>query len=267
MQTQSGPDLRRLQANIDRLERGFSRGRRDKPPLRTGASDIDAALPGGGLSRHGVHEVLTPATPSLPRRLAAAGAATGFVAALLARALADTPKPVLWCRRNGELYAPGLQRYGLPPDRLLLVHTGDDTETLWAMEEALRSGAVAAVAGDADNPSHTAFRRLQLAAERAGVPGFLLRATDPERAAGPVKSRWVVRAAPSRPREVDATWPGAPRFDVRLVRARGVPPRHWIMEWQYDDISRTPGRFAVVAGVGDGASVAIADDEPRRLSA
>lgn len=267
MHVGTGPDLRRLQADIDKLERGHIIARRSSPPLRTGAVDVDTTLPGGGLSRHGLHEVLAPPSSSVPHSMMAAGAASGFVAGLLGRLMAERQKPVLWCRRNHDLYAPGLQRYGVSPERVLLAHPKNDTDMLWAMEEGLRSGAVAAVIGEADNPSHTAFRRLQLAAERNGIPGFLLRAGTAERAAGPVTTRWFVASAPSRPCSLDATWPGRPRFDVRLLRARGVPPRQWIMEWQYDDTQSSSGCFAVVTGVDDCPTVAVADHGARRLSA
>ncbi len=267
MHMRTGPDLRRLQADIDRLERGHIVARRAKPVLRTGAVDVDIALPEGGLSRHGLHEVLAPPSSSVPHGMMAAGAASGFVAGLLGRLMADRQKPVLWCRRNHDLYAPGLQRYGVPIEHVLLAHPKNDTDMLWAMEEGLRSGAVAAVVGEADNPSHTAFRRLQLAAERNGIPGFLLRAGTAERAAGPVTTRWSVTPAPSQPCALDAAWPGCPRFDVRLLRARGVPPRQWIMEWQYDDTKPSSGCFAVVTGVDDRPIVAVADHGTRRLSA
>ena len=79
--------------------------------------------------------------------------------------LRTTAGPVLWCsvHTGGDLYAPGLASYGIAPDRVLVVRPKDTEETFWAMEEGLRSGAVAAVLGHlgdgARPPSHTAFRR------------------------------------------------------------------------------------------------------------
>jgi protein ImuA len=253
--TVAADDLQRLRADIQRLERGGAMTKDTRFPLAIGAAEIDAALPGGGLSRHGLHEVLGGSVTE-------AAAACGFAAGVLARATATTTGPVLWCsvHTGGDLYAPGLASYGIAPDRVLVVRPKDTEETFWAMEEGLRSGAVAAVLGHlgdgARPPSHTAFRRLQLAAERGGVPGVLLRTGDPARAAGPVATRWHVRAVPSVPMELDATWLGNPRFDVHLMRARAGAPGRWMVEWRYDNDGKAPGRFAVVAGLGDDGVVA-----------
>lgn len=251
-------DLQRLRADIQRLERGGAMARDARLPLATGAVEIDAALPGGGLARHGLHEVLGGSDIE-------AAAACGFAAGVLARAAAVASGPVLWCSAHttGDLYAPGLASYGIPPDRVLVVRPKDADETFWAMEEGLRSGAVAAVLGyfgaGARVPGHTAFRRLQLAAERGDVPGVLLRTGDPTRAAGPVATRWHVRAAPSVPATADATWLGRPCFDVHLMRARAGTPGRWMVEWRYDNDGKTPGRFAVVADVADDSPLARPD--------
>ena len=261
------PNLQRLQADIRRLERGGATDGETLPPLATGAAEVDAHLPGGGLSRHGVHELLAP--PGVVAT-GTAGAAAGFAAALAARAAAETSGPVLWCRprkvRDGDLYAPGLVSHGLDPSRVLMVRARDNTEALWAMEEALRSGALAAAVAEVEALTHTAYRRLQLAAERGGVPGFLMRAGDPVRAAGPVMTRWAVVAAPSRPDVATAPWLGRPRFDVHLLRARRGAPGRWLMEWRYDGALFAPGRFAVVAGAGDNAAVAPADATVRNVA-
>jgi protein ImuA len=253
-------EFKALQQSMQRIERNVFSGSQKRSPLTTGAAEVDAALPEGGLSRYGLHEVLAP--PSrLSRNMATAGAVSGFVAGLAARAVNESDKPVLWCRPGHDLYAPGLVSYGLDPARVLLAHPRDATETLWAMEEGLRSGALAAVIGEVENPTQTAFRRLQLAAERGGVPGFILRVCAPERAAGPVATRWAIASAPSRPKQANATWLGQPRFSVDLLRARGTLPRHWEMEWTYDadNTSPTQGCFAVVSEIGDRTSLAKAE--------
>lgn len=249
MMIQKAPDMQRLVADVRRLEQGGAVDGERRPPLTTGADEVDAHMSAGGLTRHGLHELLAP--PGVVAT-GTVGAAAGFAAALSIRAVGRTDAPVLWCRplrsREGDLYAPGLAAHGFDLSRLIVVRPEDETATLWAMEEGLRSGALAAVVGEVEVHTHAAYRRLQLAAERGGVPGFLMRAGDPVRAAGPVSTRWAIVPAKSAG---GARWPGAPRFDVHLLRARGSSPGHWIMEWQYDGASETPGRFAVVAGLGD----------------
>ena len=84
-------------------------------------------------------------------------------------------------RELGRLYGHGLNDLGLDPARLILVETAHRKETLWAMEEALHSGAPAAVTGVIDQLDLKLSQRLQLAASGAGLPLLLLR---PARNAG-----------------------------------------------------------------------------------
>ncbi|HEX7777383.1 MAG TPA: inducible mutagenesis protein A, partial [Parvibaculum sp.] len=115
-----------------------------------GAAEIDAALPGGGLRRDALHEVMAADYRDM-------GAAMGFLAALAARfAGASRQAPVLWCEGGhapfdvGALYGPALAAFGLDPARLIVVSPAREVELLWTMEEALRLGAFAAVVGEID---------------------------------------------------------------------------------------------------------------------
>src|SRR5579864_7321925 len=78
-------------------------------------------------------------------------------------------------RPHGRLHGHGLNALGLDPARLILVETAQRKETLWAMEEAVRSAALAAVAGVIDTLDLKLSQRLHLAATDAGVPLLLLR--------------------------------------------------------------------------------------------
>ena len=98
----------------------------------------------------------------------------GFALALALRRLADAQerRPLLWCRlaaherEYGRLYGHGLERLGLPRHRFVTITLKKPAGLLWTMEEALKSGAVAAVIGDADaaHADLTVTRRLSLAA-------------------------------------------------------------------------------------------------------
>lgn len=180
-------------------------------------------------------------------------APTGFAAALLTRLSHQTGpgNPVLWCLRahesheHGALYAPGLDDFGLAPEQILVVRARTETQVLWAMEEGLRSSGLGAVVGEVDNPSLTASRRLQLAAEASGVTALMLR-PDPKAAAAAASgavTRWHVTSASTRQEEEMET----PRWRVELVRHRGGDLGAWDVEWRNET-----GDFFVAAPVHDG---------------
>src|SRR5262245_31263258 len=106
--------------------------------LPFGVAQVDAALPGGGLAP-GLHEIA-------PAPAAGIGAVLGFAAALAGRAMAQRGGAVLWIGA-ARLYGPGLTAFGLAPERLLLVRAARAKAVPWAMEEGLKSGALAAVVG------------------------------------------------------------------------------------------------------------------------
>lgn len=62
-------------------------------------------------------------------------------------------------------YAPALANAGINLERLLIVNTDNDNDTLWATEQLLRAGIFAAVVGWVNRTSAQKQRRLQLAAE------------------------------------------------------------------------------------------------------
>ena len=121
--------------------------------LPLGVPEIDAALPWGGLPRASLHEVVGDGASADGGNAAAAG----FSAALLGRFAAATGAPVLWCRRGPGLYGPGLARFGLGPECLVVARTGSAAAVLWA----------------GGHPG------LPLAAARALVPGLMVFAADP----------------------------------------------------------------------------------------
>ncbi|GMG82760.1 hypothetical protein LNKW23_19730 [Paralimibaculum aggregatum] len=175
-----------------------------------------------GLGRSGLHELVEA-------RFGDMGAVAGFALAVLAgtaeRAAAG---PLVWIasaaamRAHGRLSARGLAAAGGDPGRLLSVAVARPVDGLWAVEEALRSGAVAAVAAELPEAGFTATRRLSLAVAAAGVPALLLLPHD-RAGASAAASRWRVAAAPSAPDPHDRLAPGAARWRVTVVRARAAP--------------------------------------------
>lgn len=242
--------LRRHVARLDqgqiRLDRGRSRGL----PWTFGLDAVDAHLPDQGLARAGLHDVAPRAYGDMP-------VAMGFSLALALRRLADPAerRPLLWCRLSrseseyGRLYGHGLERLGLPRQRFVTVTLERPAALLWTMEEALKSGALALVIGDADaaQAGLTATRRLMLAAQAGKAAGILVFARAHADATAS-HTRWQVGAARSRSPPQDAAAPGLPAWTVELTRARGGRPGAWDLEWQH-----APHRFALVSGLRGGA--------------
>ncbi len=193
-------------------------------------------MPQGGLPLGTLHEVLGPPGDA---------ARVGFVVVVVAM----IEGRVLWCcergQENGLPYGPGLLRFGLSPDRVIFVDGQSKTDTLWAMEEALRSGTLAAVIGEGVAPDTTASRRLQLAAETGGTAAFILPAKPTQSLITPM--RWRVAAVPA------ADGFTRPRWRVDLERCRGAVPRSWCLDW--DDVAL---RFSLPADLADRLPVAAA---------
>ncbi|WP_114010858.1 ImuA family protein [Cohaesibacter intestini] len=109
----------------------------------------------------------------------------GVVFAAIAAGMARCPdrktgyqaRAVLWLVegwRSDQLNPHGLAAF-CDPEHLLLVRVPDHKSMQACAEEALRSGAVAAVVAEMAQPvSFTAGRRLQLAAEEGRATGILL---------------------------------------------------------------------------------------------
>ncbi len=229
--------LAALRARIHVLEMSPAGVKGGVEAVSSGAPEVDAGLPWGGLARACVHEVVGEAP----------GVAEGFSAALAAR-LIEGSGPALWCLARGDLYGPGLGAFGLDPDRLIVARARNAGDVPWAMEEGLRSGTVGVVLGEVRALDLTAGRRLQLAAGAGGVTCLLLRPSGAAPAPGAAVTRWRVAPAPGL---AEAGFPGlgAPRWRVGLERCRGGAPRAWLLEW--DDEAR---HFTVVSVLGERAA-------------
>src|SRR5665647_3136916 len=185
--------IEQLRQRLQALQRtaGLEDGLR---PLPFGIASVDAAL-GGGLARGTLHEIAAPSEAHL-------AAATGFVLGLAAR---GQPR-VCWIAEDmalaesGAPYGPGLDQFNLAPERLLTVGVAHRRDLLWAIEEALRCRATAAVIGELRHGDidAVAVRRLSLAAAESGALALLLRA-KPASDASTAATRWIVGAAPSLP--------------------------------------------------------------------
>jgi protein ImuA len=194
-------------------------------PLPFGLPAIDCHLPQGGLADGALHEVVPEARGDIP-------AAFGFVAATLSRIRPGAPLFLVTSPCGlatfGRPYGHGLNSLGLDPARVILVAAPNATQALWAMEEALRSGVPAAVAGVIGKLDFRASQRLHIA---AGETGRLLLLLRPPGMASVAVTRWRV-AAKGATRDrfgLIARW----RWQLKLERCRNGRPGQWIVEFDH----------------------------------
>ena len=145
-------------------------------------------------------------------------------------------RPWLWVQDKAARRLGGRPyRAGLPQAlRHRLVHVAAESpeDALFALEEGLRCRDLAFVVGEiAGNPralDFTASRRLSLAAERHGVPLWLVR-LGARRDLGSARMRWEARAAPSPPPRWNGHAPGPPRWHADLFRSHTFQPGQWVL--------------------------------------
>jgi protein ImuA len=157
--------------------------------FRTGLPVLDVLPPGGAFARGAVHEVLSEPSQARP----------SYFALLLAKSAAQSSPggAVVWSDPRGELYPPALAAAGLPLERLFLLRPKSADDEVWAITECLRSPGVAATVAALERLTDIQARRLQLAAERGGGVGLLLRTTGRRCAAHyAAATRWLVRPRP-----------------------------------------------------------------------
>lgn len=183
---------------------------------------VDAGLPWGGLPYRALHEV---------SGLAATSAVAAFARRFLSRGGA-----LVWCRSAlvadelGELYGPGLARFGLEPDQVIVARCADEGEVLWSFEEALRCRGVACAVAEIGRLDLLVSRRLQLAVEAGGGAGLVLRA-EPDPAPNAALTRW--RAKPLV--ATDGIF-----WRLILWRARGGAPGVWTVRWDEQALMLAP---------------------------
>lgn len=222
--------------------------RRAGKRLPFGIAPLDRLL-GGGLRRDALHEVRAGTTRD-------AAAATGFATAILARLMAGDGRPVLWVmeeaavREGGLPHGPGLDRFGLAADRLVVVITRRPEEVLWVFEEGLRCAGLSAVLAELRGHPRaldlTAGRRLALRARDVGVMGLLLRqATGPE--PGAAATRWLVEPEPAATLGDFPAGIGRPVWRLHLERNRAGMTGRFDLEWDHGTRSFALDRPAVPA--------------------
>jgi hypothetical protein len=152
-----------LQEEIRRLE-GVKPATRDTAPLTAGCAAIDRILPEGGLCRGWLTEWL-----------GVEGGGAGTLALIAAREACHDGGALVVMDRWRRFYPPAAAGLGIDLETTILLRPQNAKDELWALDQVLRCGGVAAVWAPLENVDDHAFRRLQLAAEAGGVLGLLVR--------------------------------------------------------------------------------------------
>jgi cell division inhibitor SulA/protein ImuA len=171
------------------------------PTVASGFAALDEQLPGGGWPRGALAELLVD------------GVGLGELS-LLTPALVGVRQTGGWALLVAPpypLHAPAWAAAGIDLAHLAVVSPASERDALWAMEQALASGAPRAVVGWASHADARVIRRLQIAAVAGGALAFLFR---PSRAA-PEAS-----AAPLR---LCLAGAADDRLAVRILKRRGPP--------------------------------------------
>ena len=220
----------------------------DDIPIRMVPADRSlSALSGGSLSaaarwrpglapaRHS--EIFAPADEASGAGFALSLALDGMRAqGILPDDRLNDRRGLLWVQDKAAMRLSGRPyRSGLPADlRARLIHVTAKTaeDALFALEEGLRCRDLACVIGEiVGNPramDFTASRRLSLAAERHGVPLFLVR-LDARRDLSSARMRWQVRSAASLSPRWNESAPGRASWRGELFRARAHRQGEWIL--------------------------------------
>ena len=114
-----------------------------------------------------------------------------FFATILACA-ASQDRAIVWSDPDGRLYPPAIAAAGIPLNRLLLLRPKNEADELWALTECLRCCGVGVALACPKHLSTIEARRLQLAAERGGGVGLLLRPKSAASTPYAAATRWLV---------------------------------------------------------------------------
>jgi len=176
--------VRKLKAKLEdyhhRRARRAGWSRRFVP---TGLAPLDAVLPYGGLPCGAITEIFSnsPGAGSMALAMRIASRCTTCEPrpnATESEEGFDKHRHIVLIDTARDFYPPAAWQYGIALDRLVVIRPTNEKEAFWATEQVLRcSGVAAVIASPAQLEEHLS-RRLQLAAERSGCIGLLLRSTS-----------------------------------------------------------------------------------------
>lgn len=193
------------QARPERVEPHFN-------VISTGCRALDERLPEGGVRRGTLIEWLSDSL----------GCGATQLAMRTAREV-QGEGAIIIVDRSGMFYPPAAAACRIDLANAVIVHPANELDEEWVLDQALRCEHAAAVLSWPRRIDDRAFRRLQLAAERSGALGLLIRplATIGEPSWADVRVQITSRASPRTEQpfgdQLLRNW----RLEVRLLRCRG----------------------------------------------
>jgi len=213
--------------------------------IPTGFTALDAALPGAGWSIGGVTELLVEQQgigelslllPALSRVAQCAGNSAGKCAdkdKSKTQSLTDNQQWAAMINPPHIPYAPAFSNAGIALDRLLIIDSGDDMNTLWATEQVLRSGLFGAVIAWVTKSSAQRQRRLQLAAEAGGSWAAVYRPLQARNEHSPVSTRICITRQTSQTRPAIQS-----KLTLDIIKVRAGNPQQLTIEPEEFDASQ-----------------------------
>jgi cell division inhibitor SulA/protein ImuA len=165
--------------------RGSELARTGYPGIVTGFAALDAELPGGGWPCGALTEILPQHEGIGELRILGPALAQ----------LASQGKFIAWIAPPYLPYAPALAAAGIGLERVVIVKTAKDGDSLWAAEQALRSAACGGVLAWPRDIRFPQLRRLQLAAEDGRCLAVLFRPTQAAHEPSPAVLRIALATA------------------------------------------------------------------------
>ena len=150
-----------LKARLHEVERSCRPAK--EPPIVTG-NVLDQLLPKKGWE-----------TGTLIEWLGEDGGGAATLALAIAARLLQRGGALVVIDSRREFYPPAAANLGILLERTVVVQPRPGRDSLWAMEQSLRSEAVSVALGWFQELQDRTARRLQLAADAGGGVGFLLR--------------------------------------------------------------------------------------------
>lgn len=195
--------VRRLRERLSRWTGGARR--EDRQGVSTGCTALDRMLPGRRLARGTLVEWLE----------AEQGGGAAILALVVAREAVGACGRLVVVDRPPFFYPVAAEQWGIDMQQMVVIRPQSVPDERWALEQVLRAADVAAVLACPEHLDPTAFRRLQLAAEKGGALGLLVRPDRARREASWADVRWRVAPRPCS----DGAWV----LGVELLRVRGGP--------------------------------------------
>jgi len=147
----------------------------------------------------------------------------------LMRRVAQAKRTVFWINPPHIPYAPALLRHGVPLEQVVVIRPGSSGDTLWTLENCLRSAVTGLVLAWPGRLASRDIRRLQLAAETGHTACVLFRSRRHASQNSPAALRLELEAAPRQSLRVNVLkrrggWPGQ-ACQLEMSSRAGLPPQ------------------------------------------